>query len=279
MASIDSSAAVGNDRWPPQLTYPDEVNAEIPQKQSAAPAATENSVWAIVVAAGSGSRFGGPKQFVDLCGVPVLTRSVHTASDVCDGVVVVVPGTEVADAESQLAATFSSDLGAKRIVVVAGGDTRSASVRCGLANLPDGATHVLVHDGARPLASRALYTAIIDRLLDGEIGVIPCIPVVDSLRWREGGAIDRNAVVAVQTPQGFDAAILRSVHQQGSEWTDDAGLVEADGHKLAIVDGEETNLKITHPFDIDTARRHIEQTGDTSADERSTSKDRDRSTK
>ena len=109
--------------------------------------------------------------------------------------------------------------------------------------------------------------------------MIPCIPVVDSLRWREGGAIDRNAVVAVQTPQGFDAAILRSVHQQGSEWTDDAGLVEADGHKLAIVDGEETNLKITHPFDIDTARRHIEQTGDTSADERSISKDRDRSTK
>ena len=195
-------------------------------------------VWVVVVAGGSGSRFGADKQYAEVAGRRVIDWSVGTATAMADGVVVVVPAGDV-DREVP---------GAHRIV--AGGSTRSASVRRGLDAVPADASLVLVHDAARPAASPALYQRVLDALAAGADGVVPGIPVTDSLRRRDGEAVDREAVVAVQTPQGFRADVLRAAHRSGEEASDDATLVERAGGTIVVVDGEATNTKLTHPHDI-----------------------------
>ncbi len=203
-------------------------------------------VWTVVVAGGGGTRFGGAKQYVELAGRRVLDWSVTAARSVSDGVVVVVP----ADDEGQ--AVTGAD------AVVAGGPTRAASVRNGLAAVPDRAGIVLVHDAARPAASAALFRAVVDAVRAGAVAVVPGVPVTDSLRRRTGGAVDRDDLVAVQTPQGFDAAVLRSAHAAGLDATDDATVVEAAGGTVEIVPGETTNLKLTHPDDRAALERTLQ---------------------
>lgn len=202
------------------------------------------SVWTIVVAAGSGSRFGARKQFLDLGGRSVIDRTVATAAAHSDGVVVVLPA-DALDGDRALDA---------EVVVVAGGDSRSASVRNGLAAVPADCGIVLVHDGARPMASDAVYQRVIDAVRAGACGVVPAVPVSDSVRHRRDGAVDRAPLVAVQTPQGFDADLLRQAHAAGVDASDDATLVEAAGHDVVIVDGDPRNLKLTTPFDLEVAR-------------------------
>lgn len=196
-------------------------------------------MWVVVVAGGSGTRFGGPKQYVDVAGARVVDHSVAAARTVGAGVVVVVP-----DPDDGVAVTIDAD------VVVAGGDTRSASVRAGLAALPDAADIVLVHDAARAAASPALFRRVVDAVRAGADGVVPAVPVTDSLRAIGGGAVDRSRLVAVQTPQGFRAEALRRAHDRGGDASDDATLVEDAGGTIAVVDGEPTNLKLTHPHDL-----------------------------
>jgi 2-C-methyl-D-erythritol 4-phosphate cytidylyltransferase len=200
------------------------------------------SVWVVVVAAGSGSRFGRPKQYEMVGDDRVIDRSVAAARAVGEVVVVVAPA-RVAAERSRLAAFDVT-------AVVAGGDTRSASVRCGLAAVPPGAAIVLVHDAARPLATRGLFARVVRAVEEGAVAVVPATPVVDSLRARDGGAIDRAQLVVVQTPQGFAAATLREAHRGEPEASDDAALVEAIGGKVVLVPGEATNLKITNPADL-----------------------------
>lgn len=194
----------------------------------------------MVVAAGRGSRFGGPKQQAVLAGRTVLERSVGTARAACDGVVVVVPDdwTEPVD-------------GADHVVV--GGATRSASVAQGLAAVPVDAAVILVHDAARPLASTGLHRRVIDGVRSGADAVVPAVTVVDTIRSLDGGVVDRNRLRAVQTPQGFRAEALRAAHRSGGDATDDATLVEAVGGSVVLVDGERANLKITEPSDLDVA--------------------------
>lgn len=194
-------------------------------------------VWTVVVAGGGGSRFGGAKQYVELAGRRVVDWSLDAARTVSHGVVLVVP-----------AADLGTDVpGADRIV--AGGDTRAASVRAGLAAVPDDAGIIVVHDAARPAASPELFVRVVDAVRAGAVGAVPGVAVTDSLRRRDGGAVDRTTLVAVQTPQGFDAGALRAAHRDGAEATDDATLVEAAGGTIEIVDGETTNTKLTHPAD------------------------------
>lgn len=197
-------------------------------------------MWCIVVAAGSGRRYGALKQFEDLAGARVIDRSVRIAAAACDGVVVVLP-----------AAVFdrpdASVPGAD--VVVPGGATRAASVRAGLAAVPDSASVVLVHDAARPLASPELYARVIAAVRSGAAAVVPAVAVVDTIRGVDGGVVDRDALRAAQTPQGFDATVLREVHASAPEATDDAGLVEAAGGRVLLVEGERRNLKLTEPED------------------------------
>ena len=210
------------------------------------------SVWTVVVAAGDGRRFGSDKSVADLGGRPVVAHSVATASGVSGGVVVVVAPGRIAEVRPLLVGVDGA------VEVVEGGDTRSASVRAGLAAVPDGAEIVLVHDGARPLASIRLFERVIDAVRDGADAVVPCTPVHDSLRSPVGGPIDRDNVLVVQTPQGFRASVLRAAHAGSAEATDDATLVEADGGRVVVVDGEIDNLKITSPVDLDVARQLVD---------------------
>ena len=205
------------------------------------------SVWTIVVAAGHGERFGGDKQVADLGGRPVVVHSVDTATRASDGVVVVV-------APERLAAVEVLVGGIEGVVsVVAGGATRSASVRAGLVLVPEDAEVVLVHDGARPLASSDLFARVGAAVRDGADAVVPGVPVADSLRDVEGGVVERDDVLAVQTPQGFSADRLRAAHAAGADSSDDATLVEADGGTVVVVDGDLTNFKITRPVDLTLA--------------------------
>ena len=211
------------------------------------------STWTVVVAAGSGTRFGGDKQLADLSGMAVLARAVVSAAAVSDGVVVVVS----AERRTEVSGVLSAVGGVEAIVD--GGATRSASVRCGLAAVPDDAGVVLVHDGARPLATPGLFRRVADAVLAGADAVVPGVPVTDSLRTAGGGVVARDGVIAVQTPQGFSADSLRAAHAGGGEASDDATLVEAAGGTVVVVEGEPANLKITRPADLDLARLELER--------------------
>ena len=195
-------------------------------------------VWAIVVAAGSGRRFGGRKQYEPLAGRRVLDWSVAAARGVADGVVLVVAGDDAARPEPTVD------------VVTPGAGTRSGSVRAGLAHVPDDAEVVVVHDAARPLAGPDLFAAVVAAVRGGADAALPVVPVSDTLRAVGGGTVDRDGLLAVQTPQAFRAGSLRSAHAGGAEATDDASLVEAAGGKVVVVDGSPDNLKITHPADL-----------------------------
>jgi len=204
--------------------------------------APNENVWTIVVAAGSGARFGGPKQFSMLGDRRVLDWSVETAGSSSTGVVVVLPA---ADAEREGG--------------VAGGETRSESVRCGLAAVPAEATIICVHDAARPFASAHLYREVIMQVHAGADGAIPALPVTDTIKQVNSQNIvvatpDRSSLVAVQTPQAFRASVLRSAHASSPESTDDATLVEAMGKQVVVVAGEAMNRKLTAPEDLEWAR-------------------------
>ena len=207
------------------------------------------SVWTIVVAAGSGARFGGPKQLAMLADRPVLTWAVEAAAGASDGVVVVVPADRVDEVSALLNAGEDSAPGGGA-AVVAGGATRSESVRRGLAAVGDDASIVLVHDGARPLADVELFAAVIDAVRDGAECAIPVAPVTDTIRHVDGGVVDRETLAAVQTPQAFAAPALRAAHASAADATDDAGLVEAAGGKVVHVASTSENLKITTPIDL-----------------------------
>lgn len=146
-------------------------------------------------------------------------------------------------------------------VVVAGGATRSASVRAGLAAVPPDAERVLVHDAARPLAPARLWRAVVAALDEGAEAVVPVVPVVDTLREVGGGTVDRDRFVAVQTPQGFRADALRRAHDGEPEGTDDASLVERAGGTVVVVAGEPANRKLTTPADLVALRALAEEEG------------------
>jgi 2-C-methyl-D-erythritol 2,4-cyclodiphosphate synthase/2-C-methyl-D-erythritol 4-phosphate cytidylyltransferase len=195
------------------------------------------TVWTIVVAAGAGERFGAPKQYAPLGAGRVVDASLAAARRHSDGVVLVVPADRAADPEPGADA------------VVAGGATRSASVRAGLSAVPDDATTIVVHDAARPFAGDELWRRVLAEPADA---VVPGVAVPDTLREIGGATVDRGRFVAVQTPQAFRAEALRSAHAAGAEGTDDASLVEAAGGKVLVVDGEPGNRKITTPADLAT---------------------------
>jgi 2-C-methyl-D-erythritol 4-phosphate cytidylyltransferase len=204
-------------------------------------------VWTVVVAGGSGRRFGGLKQFATVGDRPLVAWSIAAARSVSDGIVLVVPAGASDGAGAWADAVAGAD------VVVPGGATRSGSVRAGLAAVPAEATVVLVHDGARPLASPDLFGAVVAAVEHAD-GAVPVVPVADTLRRQHGttlaDVVDRAGLVAVQTPQGFRAAALRRAHEGGPEATDDAVLVERSGGSLVTVAGEATNLKVTGPDDL-----------------------------
>lgn len=199
---------------------------------------SEPTVWAIVVAAGSGTRFGGPKQYAPLAGRRVVDHSLDAARTVAAGVVLVVAADRVDEDEPAVDR------------IVAGGETRSESVRAGLAAVPEDASVVIVHDGARPLATADLFRSVVDAVLAGADAAVPVVSVIDTIVTVDGDPVDRDQLRGVQTPQAFDASTLRRVHALGAEATDDAGLVAAAGGRVRQVRGERWNLKVTEAEDL-----------------------------
>jgi len=213
------------------------------------------SVWAILVAAGRGERLGldQPKAFAKLGEEPLLAEPLRRLdeSDWIDAIVVVAPpGWE------EPAILLAEELGcAKANACVAGGATRSDSVRAGLAEVPGDALVVLVHDAARPLVSDDVIGRVLAPLSDGWDGVVPGLPVSDTLKLvaPDGGVVDtiaRDGLYAVQTPQAFLADVLRRAVAGGAEATDCAGLVEATGGRVKVVDGDPRLLKVTTADDL-----------------------------
>lgn len=215
-----------------------------PTSSGAAPA-DRTGVWTVVVAAGGGTRFGGAKQYATLGGRRVLDWSLDAARTAGEGVVLVVPETEVGTPEPLADA------------VVAGAATRSGSVRAGLAAVPEGAEVVVVHDGARPAAGVALFDAVVAAVRAGADAAVPGVPLIDSIRTVDGAPIDRDGLVAVQTPQAFRASALRAAHAAGADASDDASLVDADGGSVVVVAGDPANVKVTHPDDLDRLALHL----------------------
>jgi 2-C-methyl-D-erythritol 4-phosphate cytidylyltransferase len=143
-------------------------------------------------------------------------------------------------------------------VVVTGGATRSASVRCGLVHCGDAAI-VVVHDAARPLASAALFLSVVEAINQGADAAIPGLAVTDTVKrvYLEddvtivASTVVREELVTVQTPQAFRRDALEQAHATGDEASDDASLVEARGGRVVVVEGELRNVKITRPSDLD----------------------------
>jgi 2-C-methyl-D-erythritol 4-phosphate cytidylyltransferase len=207
------------------------------------------SVWAVVVAGGTGARFGTLKQYEHLGDRRVIDWALERTRAVADGVVLVVPAERAGESEPGVDA------------VVAGGDTRAASVRAGLAAVPHEAEVIVVHDAARPLASAALFQRVVDAVRTGADGAVPGLPVSDTVKVVDKGEVtktlDRSRLIAVQTPQAFASAALRQAHEGDAEGTDDAALIEALGGRVVVVPGEEANAKITTPHDLLVARAVI----------------------
>ena len=209
-----------------------------------------------MVAGGSGRRFGGAKQFLQLAGQPVAAWSVAAARSVADGVVLVVPDGESEAAEQGADARGDSTMGADRVVT--GGRTRADSVRAALAVVPDEAVIIVVHDAARPLARTSMFAAVVEAVrADGVDGAIPVLPVADTLKRTSNSTVrstvDREGLVTVQTPQAFVASTLRAAHRTAGEATDDAGLLERLGATVRTVAGDPRNVKLTRPEDLEMA--------------------------
>ncbi|MBC7138361.1 MAG: bifunctional 2-C-methyl-D-erythritol 4-phosphate cytidylyltransferase/2-C-methyl-D-erythritol 2,4-cyclodiphosphate synthase [Defluviimonas sp.] len=209
------------------------------------------TIAAIIVAAGRGSRAGGaePKQWQELAGLPVLRRTLDAFAGIGRRVLVLHP-----DDMARGIAEFGGEA-----VLVAGGATRTASVRAALELLEGSdVTRVLIHDGARPLVSPALIARVLAALAHAP-GAAPALPVTDAL-WtgaagRVTGTRERDGLFRAQTPQGFDLAAILAAHRSGpAEAADDVAIARAAGLDVAIVEGEEENIKITYPGDFARAR-------------------------
>jgi len=203
-------------------------------------------VWTIVVAAGSGLRFGSAKQFETIGGKKIVDWAVDEASKHSAGVVVVVPVGQVSGAGQ-----------------VEGGSTRSESVRRGLAAVPDTATIICVHDAARPFASPTVFQRVISAVVDGADAAVPGVAVVDTIKQvNESNVVvatpRRETLRAVQTPQAFRAESLRRAHAAGGEGTDDATLIEKMNGEVVVVEGEIVNRKITTREDLEWAVAHAQ---------------------
>jgi 2-C-methyl-D-erythritol 4-phosphate cytidylyltransferase len=212
------------------------------------------SVWAVLVAAGRGERLGEdrPKAFVALGGLPLLAEPLRRLDEceLVDAVVVVAPpGWE------EPAILLAEELGSSKVsACVTGGETRTDSVRAGVAEVPGDAAVILVHDAARPLLPDEVVGRILEALGEGFDGAVPALPVSDTVKRVDRQVvvetIDRSQLVAVQTPQGFVSTVLRAALERG-EGSDCASLVESAGGRIKVVTGDERLLKVTTRADLE----------------------------
>jgi 2-C-methyl-D-erythritol 4-phosphate cytidylyltransferase len=207
------------------------------------------------VAAGRGERLGGgrPKAFANLAGRPLLAESLERleASDWINAIVIVA-----AEEWEEPSILVAEEIGAGKVsACLTGGAARADSVRIGVAEVPEEAAVVLVHDAARPLLPEEVIERVLAPLGEGWDGAVPGLPVSDTLKRADGGAVvetvDRTGLYAAQTPQAFVAATLRRAIAgfEGSP-TDCAGFVEASGGRVTVVEGDSRLVKVTTPEDL-----------------------------
>ena len=214
---------------------------------------------ALVPAAGRGERLGPglPKALRLLGGQPLLVHAIHAlgASRAVDVIVVAAPAEQV----DEVRATLNAQEIAAEVVVVTGGETRQESVARALIALAPDIDVVLVHDAARPLVPPELVASVVAAVRAGHEAVIPGLPLVDTIKQVDAddnviGTADRNALRAVQTPQGFQRTVLQAAHAavdpDAPVATDDAGLVESRGVTVHVIPGHEEAFKVTRPLDL-----------------------------
>jgi 2-C-methyl-D-erythritol 4-phosphate cytidylyltransferase len=214
------------------------------------------SVWALLVAAGTGERLGEerPKAFVKLGELPLLAEPLRRLdeSDWVDAIVVAVP-----EGWEEPAILLAEELSASKVVAaVRGGATRAESVRAALAEVPEDALVVLVHDAARPLLTEEVLERVLAPLSEGWDGVVPGLPLADTVKEVDGdrivATVPREKLVAVQTPQAFVASKLREAYAGDlTGATDCASLVEARGGRVKWVEGDRRLLKATTRADLE----------------------------
>jgi 2-C-methyl-D-erythritol 4-phosphate cytidylyltransferase len=214
-----------------------------------------SATWAVLVAAGRGERLGvdRPKAFAKLGGRVLLAESLERleSSDWIDAIVIVAP-----EGWEEPSILLAEELGAGKVgACVAGGATRAASVRAGMAEVPDEALVVLVHDAARPLLPDEVIERVLSPLGEGWDGAAPALSVADTLK-RAGPdgsveeTLDRSGLYAVQTPQAFLAPALREALAGDLDASDCAGLVERRGGRVKLVEGDPRLLKVTTASDL-----------------------------
>lgn len=211
----------------------------------------------LIPAAGSGARFGGKKQFVELAGKPILQRTLEVVRSLDVDQVVVATTRDAFQSVQDLAQRAGL-----AIDVTEGGETRAHSVRAALGQVREGLELVAVHDAARPLASRDLFERVLEAAARSGAAVA-AVPVADTLKRSRGGepaeiesTISREGLWAVQTPQAFTRGLLERAYAQDlTDATDEAMLVEKLGHAIELVPGEVTNRKITTIEDLALAAR------------------------
>jgi 2-C-methyl-D-erythritol 4-phosphate cytidylyltransferase / 2-C-methyl-D-erythritol 2,4-cyclodiphosphate synthase len=210
-----------------------------------------NKTAAIIAAAGAGNRLAAnlPKALVKLVDKTLVEHAVAALSPVTDLIIITAP----AGYEDQ----FSKLLG-DQVKVITGGVLRSDSIRIALSNIPENYEYVLVHDGARALATTDLANSVLSALSKGEQAVIPALDVIDTIKEIDSNnyvrnTLNRSSLRAVQTPQGFTRSVLARAHQASEDATDDAALVEALGIAVKVIPGEFRALKITTKSDLITA--------------------------
>ena len=212
-----------------------------------------NKQHIIIVAGGKGLRMGSdlPKQFIPLCGKPVL---MHTIEAFCAynsriDIILVLPFSHQGYWK-ELCQEYSFEIPHK---IASGGETRFHSVKNGLKLVDEG--WVGIHDGVRPLASKSLISRCFEEAIQKK-AVIPVIHSTDSLRKMDDNThshiIDRSKIRLVQTPQVFSVDLLQKAYRQKYDetFTDDASVVEFAGEKIYLTEGETTNIKITTPMDL-----------------------------
>jgi 2-C-methyl-D-erythritol 4-phosphate cytidylyltransferase len=213
------------------------------------------STWAVLVAAGRGERLGEdrPKAFVRLGELPLLAEPLRRldGSEWIDAVVLVAP-----PEWEEPAILLAEEIGASKVsACVTGGETRSESVRAGVAEVPEDAAAILVHDAARPLVPEEVIGRLLAALGEGFDGAVPALPVPDTVKRVDGELVvetlDRSQLVAVQTPQAFVAPVLRACVDSMQSGTDCASLVEKAGGRVRIVQGDERLLKVTTRADLE----------------------------
>jgi 2-C-methyl-D-erythritol 4-phosphate cytidylyltransferase len=226
-------------------------------------------IYAMIMAAGSGERMseGQPKQLMSVGGKPMLAWSLKRIADrrnVLGVMVVTAPGMSTIMRDA-LAGHGADDVD----MWVDGGTRRQDSVRLGLAALPADATHILIHDAARPCIGADALQRILDGLRESD-AVVPAVPAVDTLVRMDNRYIteivDRSEIAAVQTPQAFELNLIRRAHahadEHGIEASDDGTLVLAIGERVLSVEGSRDNIKVTYPGDVALAEAILNNVSD-----------------